>query len=199
MGFAKAVDIPAFLVGDIHRGGVIASIVGTLAVLDPKTRHASRDFIINKFHGDVKLFENGKTYLEETTKLPCLGIIPIFPNARNLPGEDAVALEDMLATHSKGYKIASCACPALPILMTSTPCGLNPAFQSSFWSWVSPFPAIQILSSFPVPNPPWLIWLPCGPRAGISTSRPMSGGVAASSASAAAIRCWGNDTRPRRA
>ncbi len=56
MGFARAVDIPAFLVGDIHRGGVIASIVGTLTVLEPEDRGRLKGFIINKFHGDVKLF-----------------------------------------------------------------------------------------------------------------------------------------------
>ena len=105
MGFAKAVNIPAFLVGDIHRGGVIASIVGTLAVLDSNDKHRLKGFLINKFHGDVKLFENGKSYLEKTTKLPCLGIIPYFPNARNLPAEDAMALEDSLASHSGDYNI----------------------------------------------------------------------------------------------
>ena len=105
MGFAKAVDIPAFLVGDIHRGGVIASIVGTLAVLDTDDKARLKGFIINKFHGDVKLFETGKSYLEETTKLPCLGIVPHFPHARNLPAEDAVALEETLTSHSGHYKI----------------------------------------------------------------------------------------------
>ena len=105
MGFAKAVDIPAFLVGDIHRGGVIASIVGTLAVLDTEDKARLKGFIINKFHGDVKLFETGKSYLEETTKLPCLGIVPHFPHARNLPAEDAVALEETLTSHSGPYKI----------------------------------------------------------------------------------------------
>ena len=105
MGFAKAVNIPAFLVGDIHRGGVIASIVGTLQVIDASDKARLKGFIINKFHGDVKLFETGKEYLEKTTLLPCLGIIPHFPNARNLPAEDAVALEGGLTSHSGNYKI----------------------------------------------------------------------------------------------
>lgn len=106
MGFAHAADIPAFLVGDIHRGGVIASIVGTLAVLSPEDKSRLKGFIINKFHGDPKLFEAGRTYIETTTHLPCLGVIPYFATARNLPAEDAVALEESLASHSGSYKIA---------------------------------------------------------------------------------------------
>ena len=105
MGFATAVNIPALLVGDIHRGGVIASIIGTLAVLDAEDQLRLKGFVINKFHGDVKLFENGKEFLETTTKLPCLGIIPHFAKAGNLPAEDAVALEDVPASHSGDYKI----------------------------------------------------------------------------------------------
>ncbi len=105
MGFAKAVNIPAFLVGDIHRGGVIASIIGTLAVLDPEDKARLKGFIINKFHGDTSLFDAGKTYIEDHTKLPCLGVIPHFAAARNLPAEDAVALEETLLSDSGDCKV----------------------------------------------------------------------------------------------
>ncbi len=132
MGFAKAVNIPALLVGDIHRGGVIASIVGTLEVIDASDRARLKGFIINKFHGDVKLFENGKTYLEEITKLSCLGIIPHFPNARNLPAEDAVALEDTLACHSGDYKIVVLRLPRIANFDDLDPLRLEPGVSVTF-------------------------------------------------------------------
>jgi adenosylcobyric acid synthase len=140
MGFARAVDIPTFLVGDIHRGGVIASIVGTLAVLDPEDRARLKGFIINKFHGDVKLFENGENYLQETTKLPCLGIIPHFPEARNLPAEDAVVLEDMLVTNSKGYKICALKLPRIANFDDFDPLRLEPGVSVRFLELGQPIP-----------------------------------------------------------
>ncbi|MGB3142344.1 MAG: cobyric acid synthase, partial [Aestuariivirga sp.] len=132
MGFARAVDIPAFLVGDIHRGGVIASIVGTLAVLEPEDRGRLKGFIINKFHGDVKLFENGKTYLTENTRLPCLGVIPYFAAARNLPAEDAVALEDMLINNSKDCKICVLKLPRIANFDDLDPLRLEPGVSVRF-------------------------------------------------------------------
>ncbi len=105
MGFAEAANIPALLVGDIHRGGVIASLIGTLNVLNGQDQNRIKGFIINKFHGDPNLFDEGKTYIESRLKLPCLGVIPHFSNAHKLPAEDAVALEDMAATSSKTINI----------------------------------------------------------------------------------------------
>jgi adenosylcobyric acid synthase len=140
MGFAKAVNIPAFLVGDIHRGGVIASIVGTLAVLDPDDQARFKGFIINKFHGDVKLFENGNEYLEKTTLLPCLGIIPHFPNARNLPAEDAVALEDSLASYSGDYKIVVLRLPRIANFDDLDPLRLEPSVSVTFLDLGQPIP-----------------------------------------------------------
>jgi adenosylcobyric acid synthase len=132
MGFAKAVNIPAFLVGDIHRGGVIASIVGTFAVLNPEDKTRLKGFLINKFHGDVKLFENGRDYLEKTTKLPCLGIVPHFRNARNLPAEDAVALEDSLVSHSGNYKIVVLRLPRIANFDDLDPLRLEPGLTVTF-------------------------------------------------------------------
>jgi adenosylcobyric acid synthase len=105
MGFARAANVPAILVGDIHRGGVIASIAGTFALLPPEDRQLLRAFLINKFHGDVSLFADGKTLLERETGTPCLGIVPYFSNANRLPAEDAVALEEEGITSSSGTKI----------------------------------------------------------------------------------------------
>ena len=92
MGFAHAADLPVLLVGDIHRGGVIASIVGTLEVIAPADAARLRAFLINNFHGDPALFEDGMRYLEERTGLPSAGIVPHFAAANKLPPEDAVVL-----------------------------------------------------------------------------------------------------------
>ncbi len=105
LGFAIAANVPAILIGDIHRGGVIASIIGTFAVLSEIDRNHIKGFIINKFHGDPELFDEGKLYLESHTKTPCLGVVPHFASASNLPAEDAVTLEHMVTTDSKGLKI----------------------------------------------------------------------------------------------
>ena len=126
MGFAEAVDIPAFLVGDIHRGGVIASVVGTLAVLDDTDRARLKGFLINKFHGDISLFDAGKTYIEKATKMPCLGVIPHFESARNLPAEDAVALEETLASYSGEYKIVVLRLPRIANFDDLDPLRLEP-------------------------------------------------------------------------
>jgi adenosylcobyric acid synthase len=132
MGFAKAVNIPAFLVGDIHRGGVIASIIGTLAVLDAEDKARIKGFLINKFHGDTALFDAGKTYIEATAHIPCLGIIPHFANARNLPAEDAVALEEALASDSGACKIAVLRLPRIANFDDLDPLRLEPGVSVQF-------------------------------------------------------------------
>ncbi|KKB10176.1 cobalamin biosynthesis protein CobQ [Devosia chinhatensis] len=92
-GFARAAAIPVILVGDIHRGGVIASIVGTMAVIDPEDAALVRASLINKFFGDPALFDAGRRFLAERTGRPCLGPVPHFADAAKLPAEDALALD----------------------------------------------------------------------------------------------------------
>ena len=79
MGFARAADVPVVIVGDIDRGGVIASLVGTKAVLDPDDARDGRGFIINKFRGDPSLFIDGKETIVQATGWPALGLVPCFP------------------------------------------------------------------------------------------------------------------------
>ncbi len=105
MGFAHAADIPALLIGDIHRGGVIASIVGTYQLISNKDAARLKGFIINNFHGSVELFDEGRMILEESTKTPCLGIVPHFADAAKLPAEDAVILETATTTGSGNFHI----------------------------------------------------------------------------------------------
>jgi adenosylcobyric acid synthase len=93
MGFARAANVPVVLVGDIDRGGVIASIVGTQSVIDPADDAMIRGFLINKFRGDVSLFDDGYAAIIERTGWEGFGVIPWIAAARRLPAEDAVALQ----------------------------------------------------------------------------------------------------------
>ncbi|MFL5283009.1 MAG: cobyric acid synthase [Rhodopila sp.] len=92
MGFARAADVPVVLVGDIDRGGVIASLVGTAAVLDPQDAAMIRGFIVNKFRGDPALFAGGMRVIAERTGWASLGLVPFLPEAARLPAEDSLAL-----------------------------------------------------------------------------------------------------------
>jgi len=88
MGFACAAQVPVVLVGDIHRGGVIAQIVGTQAVLDKADLKMIRGFAVNRFKGDVSLFDEGRDDVAARTGWPCLGVLPWFHDAWKLPAED---------------------------------------------------------------------------------------------------------------
>ena len=93
MGFAQAAGVPVVLIGDIDRGGVIASIVGTKAVIDAKDAARICGFLVNKFRGDPALFADGMKRIAQATGWPALGLVPFFPDARLLPAEDALALQ----------------------------------------------------------------------------------------------------------
>ena len=93
MGFAEAADVPVILVADIDRGGVIASLIGTHALLPEAERKRIKGFIINKFRGDPSLFLPALDLIEERTGWKGLGIVPWFPQAAQLPAEDAASLK----------------------------------------------------------------------------------------------------------
>jgi adenosylcobyric acid synthase len=101
MGFARAAGTPVILIGDIDRGGVIAQIVGTRAVLDPADAALVSGFLINRFRGDPALFRSGMDFIVERSGWPSLGLIRYFRDAGRLPAEDAVAL-DRRQTQSGG-------------------------------------------------------------------------------------------------
>ncbi len=92
-GFARAESVPVVVIGDIERGGVIASLVGTFAVIDPADAALIVATLVNKFQGDGALFEDGKRVIAERTGVPCLGPLPMFRDARSLPAEDILGLE----------------------------------------------------------------------------------------------------------
>jgi adenosylcobyric acid synthase len=113
MGFAEAADVPVVLVGDIERGGVIASLCGTYALLEPSERARLRGYIVNKFRGDLRLFDGALDTLHDRTALACLGVVPFFPAARQLPAEDGVALDHWPRVRAAAEKIRI-AVPRLP-------------------------------------------------------------------------------------
>jgi adenosylcobyric acid synthase len=93
MGFAQAAEVPVILIGDIDRGGVIAQIVGTHAVLAAADAALIVGFLVNKFRGDPELFRPGMDLITTHTAWPALGLIPYFRDAGRLPAEDAVVLD----------------------------------------------------------------------------------------------------------
>ncbi len=103
MGFARAANVPVILVGDIDRGGVIASLVGTKAILEPEDAAMISGYIINKFRGDVSLFDDGLKIITEHTGWPSLGVVPWLKAAAKLPSEDSVALERLATPQTNAH------------------------------------------------------------------------------------------------
>ncbi|MCP4385530.1 MAG: cobyric acid synthase [Hyphomicrobiales bacterium] len=112
MGFAAATRIPVILLGDIDRGGVIASLVGTHAVLASADRGRIKGFLINKFRGDASLFRDGLKAVTDVTGWPSFGVIPWFSAARHLPAEDVLGLVN--DSGPVGNDQVTIAVPALP-------------------------------------------------------------------------------------
>ena len=92
MGFATAAGVPVVLAGDIDRGGVIAQVVGTQAVLSNEDNAMIAGFLINRFRGDPRLFDDGYRLIEARTGWRGFGVLPWFPDAWKLPAEDALDL-----------------------------------------------------------------------------------------------------------
>ncbi len=111
MGFARAANVPVVLVGDIDRGGVIASLVGTRAVLDAEDVAMIRGFIVNKFRGDPALFADGYAAIEQRTGWRGFGLVPWLAAVARLPSEDAVILERSPRANAGRVLVA---CPMLP-------------------------------------------------------------------------------------
>ncbi|HEY9215877.1 MAG TPA: cobyric acid synthase [Ancylobacter sp.] len=111
MGFARAANVPVVLIGDIDRGGVIASLVGTRAVLPADDAAMIRGFLVNRFRGDPALFDAGMEEISRRSGWEALGLIPFFADAARLPAEDALALD-----HARPLKTNARLRIAVPIL-----------------------------------------------------------------------------------
>ena len=114
MGFSTAAGVPVVLAGDVEKGGVIAQVVGTHAVLMPSERDLIKGFIINKFRGDVSLFLPAMTDMEARTGWAGLGVVPWFEAAGKLPKEDSASLGRWAETGRGAAGAIRIAVPRLP-------------------------------------------------------------------------------------
>ncbi|WP_421565805.1 cobyric acid synthase [Ochrobactrum sp. EDr1-4] len=111
MGFATQANVPVVLVGDIDRGGVIASLVGTHTILSDEDRAMVHGFLINKFRGDITLFDDGLEAITRFTGWRSFGVVPWLKAVSRLPAEDSVVLERATRGDAKALKVAV---PMLP-------------------------------------------------------------------------------------
>ncbi|MEM8634985.1 MAG: cobyric acid synthase [Pseudomonadota bacterium] len=135
MGFARRAGVPVCLIGDIEKGGVIASLVGTKAVIDPKDAAMIGGFLVNKFRGDPRLFDAGVTEIERRTGWPCFGVIPWITASARLPAEDAVALSRPNAENKGALKIVSPMLSRMANFDDADPLKLEPGVD---FEWVPP-------------------------------------------------------------
>ena len=114
MGFATAANVPVVLAGDVEKGGAIAQVVGTHAVLMPSERDLIKGFVINKFRGDVSLFDSAMTDMEARTGWMPIGVVPWFEDAAKLPKEDSASLGRWAETGRGGAGAIRIAVPKFP-------------------------------------------------------------------------------------
>ncbi len=150
MGFAQAANVPVILVGDIDRGGVIASLVGTKTVIVPDDAARIAGFIVNKFRGDPTLFGAGMSEIERLTGWTSFGLVPYFSNANRLPAEDALALAaPQKASRSGHVQIAVLAYPRISNFDDFDPLRLEPGVDLKFLHPGSPIPGTATLVILP--------------------------------------------------
>lgn len=136
MAVARLARAPVILVGDIDRGGVFASLTGSLGILPPADRRRVRGFLINRFRGDRGLLDPALAWLARRTGRPVLGVVPAIPDLR-LPEEDSVALEDrsLRAAAAGGGAAVDVLVVRLPHIANFTdfePLAADPAFRVEY-------------------------------------------------------------------
>ncbi len=147
MGFAHAAQVPVVLLGDIERGGVIASLVGSQAVLDPGDAAMITGFIVNRFRGDPSLFDAGMKQIAERTGWRPLGLVPYFDGADKLPAEDALGLP--VRSSGGKLKIVVLAYPRIANFDDFDPLRLEPAVDLVFLKPREPIPGDAALVILP--------------------------------------------------
>ena len=154
MGMAKLAKAPVLLCADIDRGGVFASLYGTVALLDADERSMVKGLIINNFRGDKTILDPGVKMLEDLTNIPVVGVVPHIQV--DLDDEDSLTTRFSAAGRRDFWTSPWCVCPGFPTLRTSTPSRAFPAspfgMSREQGSWASP-----TSSSSPAPRTPWMI------------------------------------------
>jgi len=150
MGFARRADVPVVLIGDIDRGGVIASLVGTRTVLPTDDASMIEAFIVNKFRGDPTLFADGMTQIAELTGWRALGLVPFYWQAARLPEEDALGLQTRPAPIVDAKtRIAVLAYPRISNFDDFDPLRLEPNLDLVFLNPGMPIPGDATLVILP--------------------------------------------------
>jgi adenosylcobyric acid synthase len=154
MRMAHAADAACLLVGDIDRGGVFASLLGTVQLLEPEDRARIHGFIINKFRGDESLLRPGVTAMEERLGMPCLGVVPYLAGL-GLDEEDGVALEDrpsvtrrwktLESGSARALRVGVIALPHMANFTDFDPLALEPSVSLAFVQELDEMEAADVL------------------------------------------------------
>ena len=135
MGFARRANVPVVLIGDIDKGGVIASLVGTKSVLSTEDAAMIRGFFINKFRGDPRLFDDGVTFVEQRSGWPCFGVVPWLSAAGLLPAEDAVSVKRPKPNGDLSFKVVAPMLSRMANFDDADPLRLDPNVD---FEWIPP-------------------------------------------------------------
>ena len=149
MGFATRADVPVVLVGDIDRGGVIAAIAGTHLILPEDDRRMIAGFLINKFRGDLSLFDDGLEAITRFTGWRSFGVVPWLREAALLPSEDAVVLDRPAGAGGKALKVAVPMLSRIANFDDLDPLRAEPGVEIVFVPPGSPLPADAALIVIP--------------------------------------------------
>jgi adenosylcobyric acid synthase len=146
MGFARAANVPVALIGDIDRGGVIASLVGTKSVIHPDDAALIEGFVVNRMRGDRSLFDDGMREIAARTGWEPLGLVPFFEAARKLPAEDAYDLNERRKARGGGkIKIAVPLLPHIANFDDFDPLAAEPEIDLVMVERGSPLPVCDLL------------------------------------------------------
>ena len=144
MGFAEAVDCPVILIADIDRGGVFATVVGTLELLSESERGRICGIVINRFRGDIKLLESGLSWLEEKVGKPVLGVLPYLKEFY-LDAEDAINAKQLLDHEATHLKVAVIVFPRISNHTDFDPLRLHPQVDLTYLSPADRIPECDLL------------------------------------------------------
>ncbi len=145
MGFARATSTPVVVIGDIGRGGVIASLVGTHAVLDPEDARLVRGFIVNRMRGDLTLFDAGMAFIAARTGWAALGLVPHFAGAARLPAEDAADLAEGERRPAAKLRIAVAVLPRISNFDDLDPLAAEPDVDLALVPLGTPLPVCDLV------------------------------------------------------